>query len=86
MVSLFATFIVVLTQILTLAIFIRAILTWFPQVPRDNPFVEVLYQITEPVLAPLRRVVPAIGPFDLTPIIAIILLSVISSVASGLPG
>ena len=63
----------VLAQVLTAAIFIRAILTWFPIDPR-SPLVTMLDQITEPILAPLRRVVPRIGMVDITPLVAIILL------------
>jgi len=64
---------VVLVQILSIAIFARAILSWFVRDPR-NPLVELLDQITEPILAPLRRVVPRIGLVDITPLVAIILL------------
>lgn len=39
-----------------------------------NPLVVVLFQITEPILAPLRRFIPRLGMFDLTPMIAILLL------------
>ena len=63
----------VLVQILSIAIFARAILSWFVRDPR-NPLVELLDQITEPILAPLRRVVPRIGLVDITPLVAIILL------------
>ena len=59
--------------ILSLAIFLRAILSWFVRDPR-NPLVELLDQITEPILAPLRRVVPRVGMVDITPLVAIILL------------
>jgi YggT family protein len=60
-------------QILSIAIFLRAILSWFIHDPR-NPLVELLDQVTEPILAPLRRVVPRIGMVDITPLVAIILL------------
>lgn len=66
-----------LTQILTAAIFFRAILSWFQMDPR-NPLIAVLDQITEPILAPLRRVVPRLGMIDITPLVAIILLQVIA--------
>lgn len=36
------------------AIFIRAIISWFP-ISRDNPLIRLLYQITEPLLAPVRN-------------------------------
>ena len=62
-----------------IAILIRAVLSWFP-VSRENPFVQVVYQVTEPVLAPLRRVVPTFGFMDLTPLVAIFLLQMINTV------
>ena len=62
-----------LFYVLSLAIFLRAILSWFALDPR-NPLVELLDQITEPILSPLRRVVPRLGMIDITPLVAIILL------------
>ena len=62
-----------------IAILIRAVLSWFP-VSRENPFVQVVYQVTEPVLAPLRRIVPTFGFMDLTPLVAIFLLQMINSI------
>ncbi|HLG74072.1 MAG TPA: YggT family protein, partial [Chloroflexota bacterium] len=59
--------------ILVIAIFLRAIISWFRLAP-DNPFVLILTQVTEPILAPLRRVVPSLGMFDITPWIAMILV------------
>ena len=64
-------------QILSAAIFFRAILSWFNLDPR-SPLVEVLDQITEPILAPLRRIVPRLGMVDITPLVAIILLQVLA--------
>ena len=60
------------------AILIRAILSWFP-VSKENPFVQVVFQVTEPVLGPLRRVVPTFGLVDLTPLVAIFLLQMINT-------
>ena len=68
-----ANFIQLLVQILVIAIFLRAIISWFRLKP-DNPFQLILVQVTEPILSPLRRVVPSLGMFDLTPWIAMILL------------
>jgi len=67
--------------VLTAAIFIRVLLSWFPIDPH-NPLVTVLYEITEPILEPLRRVVPRLGMFDLTPMVAIILIQVIGNFAA----
>ena len=68
-----ANFIEILVNILVVAIFLRAIISWFRLAP-DNPINLILVQVTEPILAPLRRVVPSLGMFDITPWIAMILL------------
>ncbi|MDE3074221.1 MAG: YggT family protein [Chloroflexota bacterium] len=73
-----AQFISILVQVLALAIFLRAILSWFRLSP-DNPIEVILRQVTEPILAPLRRVVPSLGMMDITPWVAIILLQVLGN-------
>lgn len=70
-------FIGTLCNVLSFAIFARALISWFP-IGRNNPLVAIIYQITEPVLAPLRRVIPRIGMIDITPIVAIFLLQFIA--------
>ncbi|MDA1097139.1 MAG: YggT family protein [Chloroflexi bacterium] len=71
-------FVQTLTTVLSFAIFARALLSWFPAAGSgDNPIVAMLYQITEPILAPLRAILPRVGMMDLTPMVAIILLQVI---------
>ncbi|MCL5264212.1 MAG: YggT family protein [Chloroflexi bacterium] len=67
-------FVDVLFNVLILAILARAILSWFRLGP-DNPLIQILYDITEPILSPLRRVIPPLGGMiDITPIIALFLL------------
>jgi YggT family protein len=39
--------------------------------------VTFLYEVTEPILAPLRNVIPRIGMIDITPLVAIILIQII---------
>jgi len=65
--------------VLNLAILVRVVLSWL-QVHSYNPLVSLIYQITDPVLQPLRRIVPPIGMIDVTPILAMVLLSVIQQV------
>lgn len=71
-------FLWVLVTILQLAIVGRALISWFPVDPK-NPLVKVLYEITEPVLAPLRRVLPRLGMIDISPMVAIIVLTVVQA-------
>jgi len=76
-VEVFLNFIRLLCQVLTFAIFIRVILSWF--VTRPNTLTIILDKITEPILAPLRRIIPRAGMFDFTPLVAIILLQLIAN-------
>ena len=77
--SFFLYFIQTLIYILNFAIIIRALMSWFNPSP-ENPIVRLVIEITEPVLAPLRRIVPRIGMMDITPIVAILLMNVILQV------
>ena len=70
-------FIRFLCEILTFAIFIRAIMSWFVTSP--NTLTTILDKITEPILSPLRRIIPRAGMFDFTPLVAIILLQLIAN-------
>jgi len=64
------------------AIFIRVILSWVAQ-GAYNPATAIISTLTEPVLRPFRRVLPAMGGFDLSPILAIILLLAANIVING---
>lgn len=80
-----AQIISVITQILTFAILFRVLLSWVVMNPNSQnetliSIYRVLTQITEPILAPLRRIVPTVGMFDLTPIVAMVLIQIIGSV------
>ena len=79
--------VVLLLNIIWFAIFARAIISWFP-IDQNGPVVRALDAITEPILEPLRRVVPRVGMIDITPMVAIVLIFAItyllrSSIASG---
>jgi YggT family protein len=80
------TFLNLLFEALSLAIIARALLSWLPMDRYNNPLVRILDQITEPILAPLRRVVPSIGMMDITPIVALILLQVLQALLYNLLG
>ena len=54
-------------------IIVGVILSWVGQGFR-HPIVPLVYQLTEPVLAPIRRILPPLGGFDLSPLIAIIVI------------
>lgn len=64
-------------NVLIFAIFARSLISWFP-IDREGFVVQTLDALTEPILVPLRRVIPLIGMIDLTPMIAIFILLAIS--------
>ncbi len=69
-----------LLRIVTLAILIRAILSWFYPVGRDR-WTQLLVDITEPLLAPIRSVMLRILPIplDFSPFVAILLISLLQN-------
>ncbi len=65
----------------TLAIFGRVVFSWFPNVTGPAAQIaRVLYNITEPLLGPIRRALPFGGPLDFSPIILLIALQVVQGV------
>ena len=69
--------------VLELAVLARVLFSWIRPDPY-SPFVRIIVQITDPILQPLRRVIPPLGMLDITPLVALIGLSIIQQVAVGL--
>lgn len=73
-----------LLTVIEILIFIRVIVSWLP-IGRDNPLIRTLYQLTEPILGPIRRLVEKspIGAnmmFDFSPLIVWLLIRVIRNI------
>jgi YggT family protein len=64
-------------QLLTLLIVVRALLSWIPSVDHGHPLIRMIMRLTDPILDPVRRLMPPVGGFDLSPVIAILLLQLI---------
>jgi YggT family protein len=56
-------------QIFQFVLLARVLLSWFPDIDRNNPLVRLLYDITEPVLRPVRERLPQNGPMDFSPLV-----------------
>jgi YggT family protein len=83
MIRVVANFVSLLAALLWVLILLRVLMSW------TNPtgggaFTAFVYQATEPILAPIRRVLPPTGGFDWSPLVAILLLSVITRFVAGL--
>lgn len=74
-----ASFVNLFFTVLTFIVVGRALLSWFDPGMRTS-IGQVLVQITEPMLAPIRRLMPSTGAIDLSPIILIIGLQVVSRI------
>lgn len=66
------------------AILARVLISWLP-IPKDNQFIRLLYQLTEPILAPIRGIMEksAIGGnmmLDFSPVVAFILIAVVENI------
>ena len=69
-----------LFTVLSIAVIARALLSWFDPTMRF-PISQLLVDLTEPIIAPIRRIVPPLGGMiDLSPLVALVLLQVIERV------
>ena len=67
-------------DIYTLIILIRVFMSWIRPNPY-HPLVRLIYNVTEPVLEPIRRIIPPIGMgIDISPIVAFFLIRIIRRV------
>jgi YggT family protein len=64
------------------AVFIRIILSWISP-GQYNPATAIITTLTEPMLRPVRRLIPAMGGFDISPIFVIIGLGALSRLLMG---
>ena len=78
MIDILVLFINALSQLLVLLVIVSVILSYF--MDPYHPIRRSVDSVVEPLLAPIRRVVPLIGMLDLSPLILIILIQVVSNI------
>ena len=59
-------------RLFTLLLFARVLVSWV-RVDPYHPIVRFLYDVTEPVLAPIRELLPPMGMIDLSPMVALVI-------------
>lgn len=72
-----------LLQIYSWMIIGRIIISWVNPDPR-NPIVQFLYRVTEPVMAPFRRMLPSFGGIDFSPILVFVAIMIAQKVVAAL--
>lgn len=74
------TTIVLIFKLLNFILFVRILLSWIPH-NTTHPVIDFIYRITDPILNPLRDMIPPIGgTIDISPIAAFIILSIIERI------
>jgi YggT family protein len=64
-------------QVYQLILLARVLISWFPDIDRGNAIVRLLYDLTEPVLQPVRNLLPQTGMMDLSPLVVFLGISVL---------
>ena len=75
----FALIVNLLYRILFVALVVRVIAAWFGMF-RYNRWIRPAYVLTDWIVEPLRRIIPPVGGFDLSPIVAVILLAIVRQI------
>jgi len=68
-----------LSQVFFYAVLIRIILSWVAP-GSYNPVIALVYSLSEPVMAPARRLIPNFGGLDLSPIVVFVVLTLIQKI------
>ncbi|MEX1019058.1 MAG: YggT family protein [Litorilinea sp.] len=72
-------------QLYSFVLLARALVSWIPNLDPYHPAVQILFQITEPVLEPIRRVIPPLGGMiDLSLIVAFLAIMFLQSLLRSL--
>lgn len=72
--------ILLLITLYQVILFLRVMLSWFRIDPYTNPFARILYTLTEPLLEPIRAILPSTGMIDFSPLVAFLMLAVLERV------
>jgi len=76
----FIPFLIVTIGRVYMFVLLARVLISFVQINPYHPAVQFLYQITEPVLQPIRQILPPAGGLDFSPFVAMLLVQLLTSV------
>jgi len=71
------------SNIISLLIIARSIMSFFP-VDRNQPVIKMVFDLTEPILAPIRNLLPQTGMLDFSPMVAILLVILLEPLLTSL--
>lgn len=67
-------------QLFQLILLARVLISWFPNLDTSNPIIQFLYDITEPVLRPVRNLLPNTGMVDFSPLVVFLGITLLMQV------
>lgn len=71
-----------------LAVVIRCLMSWLPlmnvNIDPYNPLVRLVWQVSDIVLEPFRRIIPPVGAMDISPIVALLVLQVVQGIVNNI--
>lgn len=85
-IGLLANTLVTFLNIYMVLMFVRILLSWFPNINWYDPPFSILSQLTDPYLNLFRSLIPPLGGIDLSPIIAIFVLQIGAKLLMGILG
>ncbi len=68
-------------ELYTLVVFVAIVVSWM-RLPPSNPIAQIAHTLTEPVLAPIRRLVPPVAGLDFSPMVLLIGLQLLKGLFS----
>ena len=80
---LFFNFLQILTYVLSFLLIARVLVSWLAPTGGGG-IVAFIYRVTEPILAPIRRVIPPTSGIDWSPLVALLLLGIVTRLLSQL--
>jgi len=72
----------IIANVLTILVFVWVIVSWIA--PPYHPIRETLDRVVEPLLSPIRRVLPATGPIDFSPLVLIIGIALVARILTAI--
>jgi YggT family protein len=70
-------------EVLTWLIIGRCVLSFIRHNP-SQPIIRFVYEVTEPIMAPLRKLIPAAGGIDFSPIVAVLAITMVQKLVTAL--
>lgn len=67
----------IILTVFQLILLARVLLSWFPNIDRSNPLIQFVYDVTEPVLRPIRDLLPRGMMIDFSPLIVFLAISIL---------